>query len=394
MLERIRIKVEAGERLTPAEGEWLLAEAPLTELGFLANAERFRRHPAREVTYVLDSNPNYTNVCDVDCVFCAFYRHADASDAYTLSVEQVMEKVAWAAEQGATTVLLQGGVNDAIPYDYYPTVVRETVARFPHVTPHFWSAVEIQRMAVVAGKPLQEVLEDLWDAGQRTIPGGGAEILAPRVRKKLGIRKGGPDAWLEVHEVAHRIGFMTTATMMYGSIETPAEVIEHLDSVRALQDRSLALEEATRAHQPGSFTAFIPWSFKPGNTPLEKVKPQPEGPAKYLRMIAVGRLYLDNVDHIQASWFSEGKKTGQVALHWGADDFGGTLFEESVHAEAAYVATTTVEEIRTLIREAGFTPVQRTTLYERLPETPLDAIAVRPSRRPGQLDPHALPVLR
>jgi dehypoxanthine futalosine cyclase len=394
MLERIRDKISAGERLTPAEGEWLLAEAPLPELGFLANAERFRRHPAREVTYVLDSNPNYTNVCDVDCVFCAFYRHADASDAYTLSVEQVMEKVAWAAEQGATTVLLQGGVNDAIPYDYYPTVVRETVARFPHVTPHFWSAVEIQRMAVVAGKPLQEVLEDLWDAGQRTIPGGGAEILAPRVRKKLGIRKGGPDAWLEVHEVAHRIGFMTTATMMYGSIETPAEVIEHLDSVRALQDRSLALEEATRAHQPGSFTAFIPWSFKPGNTPLEKVKPQPEGPAKYLRMIAVGRLYLDNVDHIQASWFSEGKKTGQVALHWGADDFGGTLFEESVHAEAAYVATTTVEEIRTLIREAGFTPVQRTTLYERLPETPLDAIAVRPSRRPGQLDPHALPVLR
>ncbi|MFN2420319.1 MAG: CofH family radical SAM protein [Gemmatimonadota bacterium] len=394
MLERIRIKVEAGERLTAAEGEWLLAEAPLTELGFLANAERFRRHPAREVTYVIDSNPNYTNVCDVDCVFCAFYRHADASDAYTLSVEQVMEKVAWAAEQGATTVLLQGGVNDAIPYDYYPTVVRETVARFPHVTPHFWSAVEIQRMAVVAGKPLQEVLEELWDAGQRTIPGGGAEILAPRVRKKLGIRKGGPDAWLEVHEVAHRIGFMTTATMMYGSIETPAEVIEHLGSVRALQDRSLALEEATRAHRPGSFTAFIPWSFKPRNTPLEKVKPQPEGPAKYLRMIAVGRLYLDNVDHIQASWFSEGKKTGQVALHWGADDFGGTLFEESVHAEAAYVATTSVEEIRTLIREAGFTPVQRTTLYERLPETPLDAIAVRPSRRPGQLDPHALPVLR
>jgi cyclic dehypoxanthinyl futalosine synthase len=394
MIERIRIKVEAGERLTAAEGEWLLAEAPLTELGFLANADRSRRQPAREVTYVIDSNPNYTNVCDVDCVFCAFYRHADASDAYTLSVEQVMEKVAWAAEQGATTVLLQGGVNDAIPYDYYPTVVRETVARFPHVTPHFWSAVEIQRMAVVAGKPLQEVLEDLWDAGQRTIPGGGAEILAPRVRKKLGIRKGGPDAWLEVHEVAHRIGFMTTATMMYGSIETPAEVIEHLRSVRALQDRSLALEEATRAHRPGSFTAFIPWSFKPGNTPLEKIKPQPEGPAKYLRMIAVGRLYLDNVDHIQASWFSEGKKTGQVALHWGADDFGGTLFEESVHAEAAYVATTSVEEIRTLIREAGFTPVQRTTLYERLPETPLDAIAIRPSRRPGQLDPHALPVLR
>ena len=390
--------LEAGlaicsERLTPAEGEWLLTAAPLTALGVLAGGERYRRFPTREVTYVIDSNPNYTNVCDVDCVFCAFYRHADAEGAYTHTIEEVLEKVAWAAEQGATTVLLQGGVNADLPYAYYMDLVRETVARFPGVTPHFWSAVEIQGMAAVAGKTLPAVLEDLWDAGQRSIPGGGAEILAPRVRKKLGIRKGGPEAWLEVHETAHRVGFRTTATMMYGSIETPAEMVEHLDRVRALQDRSLALTEAARADRPGSFTAFIPWSFKPGNTPLEKVKPRPEGPAAYLRAIAVSRLYLDNVDHVQASWFSEGKKTGQVALHWGADDFGGTLFEESVHAEAAFVNTTTVEEIRTLIREAGFEPVQRTTLYERLPETPLESIARHAPRRAGQLDPHALPVI-
>ncbi len=396
MLESIRARLAARERLTPAEGEWLLTAAPLTALGALANAERFRRFPMREVTYVIDSNPNYTNVCNVDCVFCAFYRHADAADAYTHSVEEVLEKVAWAVEQGATTVLLQGGVNPDLPYPYYLDVVRETVARFPGVTAHYWSAVEIQGMAAVSGKPLDVVLEDLWDAGQRTIPGGGAEILAPRVRKKLGIRKGGPEAWLEVHEVAHRVGFRTTATMMYGSIETPAEHIEHLDRVRRLQDRSLALTEATRADRPGSFTAFIPWSFKPGNTPLEKVKPEPEGPAAYLRAIAVSRLYLENVEHIQASWFSEGKKTGQVALHWGADDFGGTLFEESVHAEAAYVNTTTVEEIRTLIREAGFTPAQRTTLYERLPETPLDQVARHAPRRGTHevsLDPTALPVV-
>jgi len=396
MLDTIRAKVAARERLAAGEGEWLLAQAPLTELGALAHADRMRRHPAREVTYVLDSNPNYTNVCNVDCVFCAFYRHADAPDAYTHSVEQVLEQIAWAAEQGATTVLLQGGVNPNLPYDYYLDVVRETVARFPGVTPHYWSAVEIQGMAEVADKPVLAVLEDLWDAGQRTIPGGGAEILSPRVRKKLGIRKGGPDAWLEVHELAHRVGFMTTATMMYGSIETPAEIVEHLDGVRALQDRSLAFGSATRAEKAGSFTAFIPWSFKPGNTPLEKVKQTAEGPAAYLRMIAVSRLYLDNIDHVQASWFSEGKKTGQVALHWGADDFGGTLFEESVHAEAKHVATTSVEEIRTLIREAGFAPVQRTTLYERLPETPVEELVVRSPRRPHgkDLDPHALPVLR
>lgn len=393
MIESIRPKLEAGERLNAAEGEWLWTSAPLVDLGELANAERFRRHPEPEVTYVLDSNPNYTNVCDVDCVFCAFYRHEGDADAYAHSVDEVLEKVGWAVEQGATTVLLQGGVNRKLPLEYYLDVVRETVARYPRVTTHFWSAVEIQAMAEVSDRSLREVLEALWDAGQRSIPGGGAEILAPRVRKKLGIRKGGPEAWTEVHEIAHRVGFRTTATMMYGSIETAAERVEHLDRVRALQDRSLALSEATRADQPGSFTAFIPWSFKPGNTPLEKVRPVPEGPAAYLRAIAVSRLYLDNVDHVQASWFSEGKKTGQVALHWGADDFGGTLFEESVHAEAKFVNTTTVEEIRTLIREAGFEPVQRTTLYERLPETPIEELAVREPRRAGKLDPHALPVL-
>lgn len=393
MLEPIRTKLAAGDRLTPSEGEWLLASAPLTALGELAAAERFRRHPAREVTYVIDSNPNYTNVCDVDCVFCAFYRHADDADAYTHTVEEVLEQVAWAAEQGATTVLLQGGVNAELPLEYYLEIVRETVRRFPGVTPHYWSAVEIQRMAAVSGKSLAEVLEALWDAGQRTIPGGGAEILAPRVRRKLGARKGGPEAWLEVHETAHRIGFRTTATMMYGSIETPAEIVAHLDLVRSAQDRSLSLESATRGGSPGSFTAFIPWSFKPGNTPLEKVRPVAEGPATYLRMIAASRLYLDNVEHVQASWFSEGKKTGQIALHWGADDFGGTLFEESVHAEADHIATSSVAEIRELIREAGFEPVQRTTLYERLPETPLDRLAVRIPRRGGRLDPLALPVI-
>ena len=188
--------------------------------------------------------------------------------------------------------------------------------------------------------------------------------------------------WIEVHRTAHQLGVRTTSTMMFGCGETVEHRINHLETIRQLQEET------------GGFTAFIPWSFKPGNTPLEKVRPVPEGPAAYLRMIAVSRLYLDNVDHVQASWFSEGKKTGQIALHWGADDFGGTLFEESVHAEAEYVNTSSVAEIRELIREAGFVPVQRTTLYERLPETPLDGLAVRPPRRAGRPNPHALPVIR
>lgn len=393
MLETLRARIAAGERLTPSDGEAMLTTMGLTELGALANGERFRRYPKREVTYVIDSNPNYSNVCNIDCVFCAFYRHEDEPGAYTHTVDEVLEQIGWAVEQGATTALLQGGVNPALPFEYYLDVVRETVARFPTLTPHFWSAVEIQGMAAVSGRSVRDVLEALWDAGQRTIPGGGAEILAPRVRKKLGIKKGGPEAWLDVHATAHQVGFWTTATMMYGSIETPAEVVEHLDRVRALQDQSLELEEATRADRPGAFTAFIPWSFKPGNTPLEKIRPIPEGPATYLRVLASSRLYLDNVDHVQASWFSEGKKTGQVALHWGADDFGGTLFEESVHAEADFVNTVTVAEIRELIEEAGFAPIQRTTLYERLPETPLEAIAKHTPRRAGRTDVSVLPIV-
>jgi cyclic dehypoxanthinyl futalosine synthase len=197
-------------------------------------------------------------------------------------------------------------------------------------------------------------LEKLKEAGQSTLPGGGAEILSERVRKRIEPKKGGPEAWLSVHREAHQIGFKSTATMMYGHVEEPSDILDHLDAIRDLQDET------------GGFTAFVPWSFKPDNTLLEKWIKHYQGPNHYLRMLAFSRLYLDNFPHIQASWFSEGKRAGQVALHFGADDFGGTLFEENVHKAADYVNTTTVEEVCTLIREAGFTPVQRTTTYEIL----------------------------
>ncbi len=357
----LRDKVLAGARLTPDEGALLYREAPLLELGQWAAARREALHTGRVVTFVIDSNPNYTNVCDVDCVFCAFYRHAEAPDAYTHTVEEVLAMIGRARERGATTVLLQGGVNPDLPFEYYLDVVRGARERYPDVTPHFWTAIEIEGMAKVSGLTVREVLRRLWDAGQRTIPGGGAEILADRVRLKVGKKKGGAESWLSVHREAHRIGFRSTATMMYGHIETPEEIVEHLEHVRALQDEA-------RARRSGGFTAFVPWSFKPGNTPLEKIIPDRygAGPNAYLRMIALSRLYLDNLPHVQASWFSEGKKTGQVALHFGADDFGGTLFEENVHAAAGFVNQTTVDEVVTLIREAGFTPAQRTTLYEIL----------------------------
>ena len=354
MWNRIEEKALRGERLSTEEGVHLLTDAPLVELGALANEVRARKTDPRIVTYVIDTNPNYTNWCTVDCHFCAFYRKVGkpAADAYTHDVEGVMGMMENARKLGATTVLLQGGLNPEIPWSFYTTIVSEARKRYPEITPHFFSAPEIHQMVEVSGLPIRGVLEALHEAGQRTLPGGGAEILARRVRKRISVKKGGPEAWLDVHREAHRVGMRSTATMMYGHVETDAEIIEHLEYVRALQDET------------HGFTAFVPWSYKRGNTPMEKKVPHIAGASRYLRVLAVARLYLDNFDHIQASWFSEGKKTGQIALHFGADDFGGTLYEENVHLATGHVNKTTVAEVETLIRESGFTPAQRTTLYE------------------------------
>jgi dehypoxanthine futalosine cyclase len=351
-LDTVRDRVLAGARLGREDGHWLLTGAPLLEVGALAAAVRHRRLPGRVVTFVIDSNPNYTNVCVTDCQFCAFYRRPGDPGAYTLSVDEVLARIESAAARGATTVLLQGGHNPALPLDYYVTLVRETRRRFPQVTPHFFTASEIQTVAAGSGLGVGDVLDHLWEAGQRTLPGGGAEVLSDRVRRRIAPKKGGPGAWLEVHREAHRRGFRSTATMMYGHVEQPDDVLDHLEAVRALQDEFQG------------FTAFVPWSFKPGHTLLEKWIKHYRGPSAYLRMLAVARLYLDSIPHVQASWFSEGKRAGQIALHFGADDWGGTLFEENVHRAADYVNTITVDEITTLIRDAGFTPAQRTTTYD------------------------------
>ena len=354
MLDQIADKALHGKRLDRAEGRFLLAEAPLLEVGALASQVRYARFPEKVVTFVVDTNPNYTNVCITDCQFCAFYRKPGDPEAWTLTVDEVLAKVEFAAAKGATTVLLQGGHNPALPLEYYLTLVTETRRRFPQVTPHFFTASEIRTMADVASLTVNDVLDRLWAAGQRTLPGGGAEVLSERVRKRIEPKKGGPGAWLEVHRAAHRRGFKSTATMMYGHVEQVDDLLDHFDAIRGLQDEF------------GGFTAFVPWSFKPGHTLLEKWITHYKGPNTYLRMLAVSRLYLDNFAHIQASWFSEGKRTGQVALHFGADDWGGTLFEENVHKAADYVNTISVDEMTTLIRDAGFTPAQRTTEYEIL----------------------------
>ncbi len=351
----IRDKVLSRQRITPEEGVFLLADAELVPLGQLAQRERFRRFPESVVTYVVDTNPNYTNICETDCLFCAFYRKEGDPDTYFHSVDHMVEVFREHARMGATTVLLQGGNNPKIVgLEYHTALVRAAREKVPEIFPHFFSASEIRTLARVSNLSVAGVLQALWDAGQRTLPGGGAEILSDRVKQRISPKKGAVADWLEVHREAHRLGYRTTATMMYGTVETDEEIVGHLEYLRALQDET------------GGFTAFIPWSFKPTNTWLEPKVQQVPGPNRYLRVLALARLYLDNFDHIQASWFSEGKKTGQIALHFGADDFGGTILEENVLKSADFVNRTTIEEIRELIRESGFVPAQRTTLYEIL----------------------------
>ncbi|MGA9121341.1 MAG: cyclic dehypoxanthinyl futalosine synthase [Bacteroidota bacterium] len=356
-------KSKAGERLEREEGVALLQRVELLDLAEAADAVRFRMNPRQEVTFVVDTNPNYSNVCTIDCIFCAFYRHPGEEGEYTYSVDHMIQKFKESAANGVTTVLLQGGVHPSLPFDYYLELVERTVREVPQVYPHFFSTSEIIGMSRISGLTIPQVLQKLWDAGLRSLPGGGAEILADRVKAKISHLKGSSADWLHVMREAHKIGYKSTATMMYGHLERDEEIVEHLHVVRELQD------------EYQGFTAFVPWSFKPGNTPLEKIIPRYASPTRYLQIIALSRLYLDNVPHIQASWFSEGKKAGQIALHFGADDFGGTLQEENVHAAANFVNKTNTEECIQLIHDAGFTATQRTTLYEVLKVHPAPSVA-------------------
>jgi cyclic dehypoxanthinyl futalosine synthase len=366
MMNVIRAKVARGERVTREEGLYLLRAAPLLELAPLAMAWRYRHNPERRVTFVIDTNPNYTNVCDAYCAFCAFYRTPGQEGEYTYTIEQMMTQFERARDMGCTTVLLQGGLNDALPLDYYLDLVRETRRRFPELHAHFYSAPEIQKMVQVSGLSLAEVFERLREAGQRTIPGGGAEILSDRVKAQISRLwpKATTADWVDVHRAAHRAGLRSTATMMYGHVETDEDIVDHLETVRRLQDET------------GGFTAFIPWSYKRDNSALSRKVVVEAGPNRYLRIIALSRIYLDNVAHIQASWFSEGKKTGVVALGFGGDDFGGTIFDENVMQEAGHYNRTTVAEIQALIHDAGFAAAQRTTLYEIVREFPENETAV------------------
>jgi cyclic dehypoxanthinyl futalosine synthase len=348
------VKKNVGSRIDRRQALELLTQAPLGELMAQAHTERMRRFPGRLVTFVADTNPNYTNVCVTRCRFCAFCRRPEDREAYTLGPERVAQHVQKACNLGATTVLLQGGHNPQICLADWLAYIRAIQKVCPGIHIHPFSPAEYLFMARKEHMDVREVLQAVYTEGIRTIPGGGAEILSERVRRAIAPGKASTQQWLKVCEIAHQIGFRTTATMMFGHVETDPEIVQHLLLLRELQDRS------------GGFTSFIPWSFKPGGSPLSQEIPRPAHPAKYVRIIALARLVLDNFDHIQSSWFSENIAAGQLGLLAGADDFGGLLIEENVLQQAGHHRTTTLEKVLTTIRRAGFTPARRDSFYQVL----------------------------
>ncbi|MGI6655491.1 MAG: cyclic dehypoxanthinyl futalosine synthase [Desulfobulbus sp.] len=352
-MQNLFTHIEAGGRIDGAAWLQLAEQASLLELGLLADAIRRRLHPEPVVTYVVDRNINYTDICISGCKFCAFFKSPDHPEGRVLSREELADKIRETKALGGTQILLQGGLHPDKPLEFYEEMLRFIKTTGIHV--HGFSPPEIQHFARLSGLPVVEVLKRLIAAGLDSIPGGGAEILNDRVRGTLAPNKCTADQWIEVMEIAHSLGLRTTATMMFGHVEIMDERLEHLQRVRDLQDRT------------GGFTAFIPWPFQPDHTPLATARAiEKTTAAGYLRMLALSRIFLDNVPNIQASWVTQGPKIAQLSLFFGANDFGSTMIEENVVAAAGVSFRLSEEEIRRLVLDAGFQPRQRLMDYTLL----------------------------
>jgi cyclic dehypoxanthinyl futalosine synthase len=340
-------KISSGSRINAEEGFCLLTHGDLLTLGELANGVRRRLHTERLVTFVVDRNINYTNVCVNKCAFCAFYRDQDSDEAYVLSQRAIFKKIDETVKLGGTQILMQGGVHPDLGIDYFENLFAAIKKKFK-IQIHSLSPAEITFIADKAGIGIAAALARLKKAGLDSIPGGGAEILVDRVRKKVSPNKIRWRQWADVMIAAHRLGMPSTATMMFGSVETKREIVEHLVRVRDIQDET------------GGFTAFIPWTYQPGNTKLGGTSATA---VEYLKVLALSRIVLDNFRNVQASWVTQGAKIAQVALEFGANDFGSTMIEENVVAAAGVSFRMTREEIVRLIHDAGYHAAQRNTLY-------------------------------
>lgn len=347
----VREKILGGVRLTKHEAVSLFKNGDLLTLGSLANAKRRGIHPEPVVTYIIDRNINYTNICVSGCKFCAFHRKQGSSDAFVLTWNQLDEKIEETLELGGVQILLQGGLHPTLKIDFYEEMLSKIKSHYPiHI--HGLSPPEIVHVAKISQLSVRGILNRLVHSGLNSIPGGGAEILVDKVRKAISPNKCSSLEWLEVMEEAHRLGLKTTATMMFGHVETVEDRVDHLLKIRDLQERT------------GGFTAFIPWPFQPKNTRLNDIKPSTG--VDYLKTLALSRLVLDNVPNIQASWVTQGPKVAQVALHFGANDLGSTMIEENVVSATGVYFGLSREDMIHLIQDAGFRAQKRNMLYEWL----------------------------
>ena len=338
------------KRLTHEDAAALWKE-DVFSLGKKAHAARLEYHPDPCVTYIADRNINYTNICASACKFCAFYRPPGHPEGYVLSFDTLESKIRETVDLGGYQLLLQGGMNPDLGMDFYTSMLSFIKERFPAVAVHGFSPPEIVFLADKEGLTLEATITALHEAGLDSIPGGGAEILVNEIRTRISPRKCSADQWIAVMEAAHGLGLKTTATMMFGHVESFADRLEHLDRIRDLQDRT------------GGFTAFIPWTFQPSNT---LIKTREVSSVEYLKFLALSRLYLDNIPNIQASWVTQGPMVGQLALFWGANDFGSTMQEENVVAATGCRFRLAEEKIRDIITGAGFTPMRRSMDYTLL----------------------------
>lgn len=356
-IDDIADKVYSGERLSADDGLRLFQHHNLPEIAALANYVREKLHPDTNhlVTYVVGRNVNYTNVCWVRCKFCAFYRVPGHDEGYTLSQAQIFDKIQQMTDLGGIEILMQGGLNPKLKIEWYEDLLSSIKAKFGAygVILHAFSPAELIYIAKISKLSLAEMFQRLKAAGLDSVPGGGAEILTDHVRETISPYKDTAEEWLNCMREAHRAGLRSTVTMMYGSVDTDADRVEHLVKSRELQDET------------GGFTAFIPWSFQPDGTELEGER---ASAFDYLRTVAVSRLMLDNIPHMQASWVTQGPKVAQVALRYGLNDFGSTMMEENVVSSAGCAFTMPIEEMERLITEAGYQPMRRTTQYQLLPK--------------------------
>ncbi len=354
---RILQRAVDGHRLTPDEGVALLRSHDLLAIGRAADAACRRLHPEPYRTFNIDRNINYTNVCAAVCDFCAFYRKVGSTDAYVLDRDVLLEKIRETVELGGDQILMQGGLHPELPFEWYEDLLRDIKAHFPSVNIHGFSPPELHFFAKKFRMPLKTVLTRLKEAGLGSLPGGGGEILVDRVRKAMTRGKVLSDDWIEVHRAWHELGGISTATMMFGHIETLEERVEHFERIRQLQDET------------GGLTAFISWTFQPENTDMADVPAS--GAFEYLKTQAVSRLYLDNVPNIQSSWVTQGPKIGQLALSFGANDMGSLMIEENVVASAGTVYYLSLEQIKRAIQESGYVPRQRNVRYELIDAEPV-----------------------